>query len=74
MATLGGAGTMLFGFVSGSFPSAKANRLKNQPAEWLDPGAVQSDLDGYNEQLGAGLGLKPGDVLMLDSISSGPRY
>lgn len=65
--TLGGAGAMVLGFVAGSFPSAKADRLENDPAEWLEARQLQSEIDDYNAALGARLGLSPEQQLMLDS-------
>ena len=73
-ATLGGAGAMVVGFVAGSFPNAKADRMENDPAEWLDAGQLQAEIDEYNADLGNRLGLSPEQQLMLESAPQGVRW
>lgn len=65
--TLGGAGAMVLGFVGGSFPSARAERMENNPAEWLEARQLQSEIDDYNADLGTRLGLSPEQQILLDS-------
>jgi hypothetical protein len=69
--TLGGAGAMILGFVGGSFPSAKAERLETRPDEWLEARQLQEEIADHNARLGAELGLTPEQTLLLDS---GPTF
>jgi len=73
-ATLGGAGAMVVGFVGGSFPNAKADQLENDPAEWLEAGQIQQEIDDYNADLGNRLGLSPEQQIMLETAPQGVRW
>lgn len=60
--TLGATGVMVGGFVVAGFPGHRADRLQYDPTATFEEGELESDVERYNAELAAELGISPVDV------------
>lgn len=73
-ASAAGSITAIAGFIGGSVPSARAQRLENDPSYRFTPEQVQPHLDRANESLRQELDLSPQHVLQLQRASLSPWF
>jgi hypothetical protein len=73
-ASAAGSITAIAGFIGGSVPSARAQRLETDPSYRFTPDQVQPHLDRANESLRQELDLSPHHVLQIERASLRPWF
>jgi len=66
-------GLALGGMLAGSFPAARAERLRRYPSESIGIQEAQALADAHNDALRASLGLSPEDVWVIESADEPSR-